>query len=179
MAMKGTLTLYFMAVIALIAGGAFMAAEAAVLNNAQEPEKKELMNVNECTESENSDMETPENKMKMVRELCDTIMKKLYISAPIEDIVECHNSRERSHTTLDIDRPGEYFPWRDVLASMYEKPEKVEILSETCPDCGGRLVSFYFSSPTWTWMHLCGRAGTMTICPDCPKQLDFNLEIMN
>lgn len=42
-----------------------------------------------------------------------------------------------------------------------------------------KLFRLYFSSPRWTWKHLCGRAGTMTICVSCPKQVDFSLEIMN
>lgn len=72
-----------------------------------------------------------------------------------------------------------YFPWNDVIGSMIEHPKKIRVLEALCPDCGEKYVELYFSSPDWTWRQLCGRAGTMTICCHCPKQVDFRLEIMN
>lgn len=72
-----------------------------------------------------------------------------------------------------------YFPWEDVYASIVKEPDKVTAAKKVCSDCGQPLVRLYFSSPKWTWQHLCGRAGTMLICPSCGMQVDFALEIMN
>ena len=78
------------------------------------------------------------------------------------------------------EKPEEvYYPWEDVFASMMKSPEKVSLSSETCPDCGERLIQLYFSSPDWTWRELCGRAGDMLICPKCHEQKEFFLRIMN
>ena len=74
---------------------------------------------------------------------------------------------------------GKYFPWNDVLVSMYTMPERVKITETICPDCGEKLVELYFSSPKWTWASMCGRAGYMTICPKCPQQVDFKRTVMN
>ena len=81
----------------------------------------------------------------------------------------------------DIPEPARkvFFPWYDVLASMYVYPDEVHIVRTTCPECGKKYVQLHFSSPSWTWRALCGRAGTMTICPSCLKQESFILEIMN
>ena len=72
-----------------------------------------------------------------------------------------------------------YFPWEYVFDSMLNYPEKVCLSYETCPDCGEQLIQVYFSSPSWTWEQLCGRAGDMLICPKCHEQKDFFLRIMN
>ena len=72
-----------------------------------------------------------------------------------------------------------YFPWEDVFDSMLNHSEKVCLSSETCPDCGERLIQVYFSSPSWTWEKLCGRAGNMLICPKCHTQQEFMLTLMN
>ena len=51
-----------------------------------------------------------------------------------------------------------------------------------CPDCGAAPAGqawFYFESPAWTWDHLCGRAGWMTVCDPCHRQVNFFLEILN
>lgn len=72
-----------------------------------------------------------------------------------------------------------FFPWEDVYASMLKGPDKVTAAKKVCPNCGQPLVRLYFTSPKWTWQHLCGRAGTMLICPSCATQVDFALKIMN
>ena len=48
-----------------------------------------------------------------------------------------------------------------------------------CPDCGHEMISFFVSSPDWTWAQLCGRAGRLTYCPMCKTQHEFWLQIMN
>ena len=73
-----------------------------------------------------------------------------------------------------------FFPWKDVIGSMMEHPDKVTLhYRDVCPDCGKRLIHLEFWSPHWTWRALCGRSGPMTICLDCPKQVSFDLAIMN
>lgn len=73
-----------------------------------------------------------------------------------------------------------FFPWEDVIGSMMEHPDKVTLhYHDVCPDCGKRLIHLEFWSPHWTWRVLCGRSGPMTICLDCPKQVSFDLAIMN
>ena len=73
-----------------------------------------------------------------------------------------------------------FFPWEDVIGSMMEHPDKVTLhWRDVCLDCGKRLIHLEFWSPYWTWRALCGRSGPMTICLDCPKQVSFDLAIMN
>lgn len=72
-----------------------------------------------------------------------------------------------------------YFPWRDVLACMFSKHKHLVLSERVCPDCGERMIVFHYTSPAWTWNSLCGRAGIMTICPNCPKQVKFSLTMMN
>ena len=70
-----------------------------------------------------------------------------------------------------------HFKWKDVLDSMRKHP--VEATDVVCPVCGEKCVEIYFSSPKWTWKNLCGCAGTMVLCTQCPRQVNFNMEIMN
>jgi len=63
-------------------------------------------------------------------------------------------------------------------------PAKTKYVSQAkaCPKCGAtpeQLAWFYFESPPWTWEHLCGRAGWMTVCDKCHLQVDFFLQLMN
>ena len=67
----------------------------------------------------------------------------------------------------------ESFPYGDVVSSMEEHLDSINLEKECCPECGGKVVSFYFCSPQWTWDGLLGRAGDMKICVDCGKQFDF------
>ena len=139
---------------------------------------------------------------KEVYALVDSLMKKLGIAYSIDYLLEWYNHADKvpapfiSPITEDIfnasvkhgnkieaNNPAcakrGYFPWNDVLASMHTMPEKVKITEIVCPNCGEKLVELYFSSPAWTWRELCGRGGHMTICPNCPQQMEFKLEIMN
>ena len=140
-------------------------------------------------------------KIEAVHRLVATLILKLGMNESVEDIVRSYREKDVSIKSMavgafidgklfdesdnekNIDLPESarnvYYPWKDVLASMYLHSERVHLLKITCPDCGKPLVRLYFSSPVWTWRHLCGRAGTMTICVSCPKQESFILEIMN
>lgn len=142
-------------------------------------------------------------KTEAVHRLVNHLMTKLNINESIEDIVRSYkeindsvnhmsigaffegmlfedsDANSNDHANLPEKARMVYYPWKDVLASMCVKPDKVYLTQEICPDCGEKLIRLYFSSPYRRWRHLCGRAGTMTICVSCPKQVDFSLEKMN
>ncbi|GHT34910.1 hypothetical protein AGMMS49574_23220 [Bacteroidia bacterium] len=73
------------------------------------------------------------------------------------------------------------FPWVDVLKCVdmpINTPKGFEEFA--CPQCKDKdLIWIAFSSPAWTWEHLCGRAGPLCICPKCASQIFFICEIMN
>ena len=96
------------------------------------------------------------------------------------------------------DEPGEddrceIFPWEHVEASrrgpaLRRRHPELEGRARHlggatgCPTCRKKpeeLAWVYFESPRWTWEHLCGRAGWITICDPCHRQIDFFLELMN
>lgn len=129
-------------------------------------------------------------------ELVETIMQKLGISSSIEELIKSYNmtlpigfpvfllNTKSLFKSEDKNKYPErarnvFFPWRDVLACMVAKHKVLALSKIVCPDCGERMVLFYYTSPTWTWNSLCGRAGFLTICPSCPKQVDFVLTMMN
>lgn len=129
-------------------------------------------------------------------ELVETIMQKLGITNLIEELVKSYNmtlpigfpvfllNTKSLFKSEDRNKYPEcarnvFFPWRDILACIVVKHHHLALSERTCPDCGERMVLFYYTSPTWTWNSLCGRAGFLTICPSCPKQVDFVLTMMN
>lgn len=68
----------------------------------------------------------------------------------------------------------------DIQDSLKEYPERVFWPKEmVCKHCGKRMVSLYYESPEWTWEEMCGRAGTLYICPYCKEDGFFDCEIMN
>ncbi|HXS69877.1 MAG TPA: hypothetical protein VN761_13615 [Candidatus Polarisedimenticolia bacterium] len=86
-----------------------------------------------------------------------------------------------------------HFPWEHVEAArndsrlQREHPatdakERLVGHSKHCPQCNAApnaLHWFYFCSPDKTREMLCGRAGWMTVCDKCRRQVDFFLEVMN
>ena len=87
----------------------------------------------------------------------------------------------------------EPYPWADVKAarrnrhlqqehSIEEARARYTTHAKPCPKCHAvatELSWFYFNSPEWTWEHMCGRAGWMTVCDKCRVQVDFFMEVMN
>lgn len=72
------------------------------------------------------------------------------------------------------------YPWQDVYLSILSNPDSVKFLTDKCYICNNRsLVELYFKSPSCTWDQLCGRAGDMTICTECKKQVKFKVTLMN
>ena len=85
----------------------------------------------------------------------------------------------------------ELFPWDDVIRcrAQTSKPTPLRKAQRrygpqamACPSCGAPATAhawFYFESPAWTWDHSCGRAGWMTVCDPCHRQVNFFLELLN
>jgi hypothetical protein len=75
------------------------------------------------------------------------------------------------------------FPWSDVKACMDNILDSKDFLDHlSCPKCGlesDRLSWINFKSPAWTWAHLCGRGGPLSICPHCNIQVEFICMVMN
>lgn len=117
--------------------------------------------------------------------LVESIWRKLGLEESLEELLAAYRAKEEVMKTSDLRHPLpvpaklRFFPWTDVLCSMLDDPEAVMETEEKCPLCGHKLVRINFSSPYWTWELLCGRQGPMTLCPDCPKQVEFSLEVMN
>ena len=136
------------------------------------------------------------NPWIIVYRIIDGMIKKLNITESIYDIVTAYLNREHSPQSIadvylagypDADSESTattepdckiFYPWKDVLASMYMHPDKVRLAKSTCPICGKNLLRLHFSSPSCTWKAMRGRAGTMTICPSCPRQVDIYIERM-
>ena len=103
----------------------------------------------------------------------------------LEELLATYRAEEEEMKVSDprhpLPEPAKlrFFPWVDVLCSMLEAPDAIEVTEETCPLCGHKLLNIHFSSPCWTWNELCGRKGPMTICPACPSQNVFSLEVMS
>ena len=80
---------------------------------------------------------------------------------PLEDVKEC----------LDNDKtPCPGFKMKDLTNHL------------PCPLCGKpseELKWFWFESPRWTWANLMGRAGHMSLCPDCRCLVEFICVLYN
>jgi hypothetical protein len=141
---------------------------------------------------ENNDI----NKTIATVELAEAIMHKLGITRSIEELVESYNMTlpfgfpiylmNVAPLLMSEDRSkypecakNVFFPWYDILACMFSKHKHLPLSERLCPECGERMLTFHYTSPVWTWNSLCGRAGVITICPSCPRQVEFSLTIMN
>ena len=104
---------------------------------------------------------------------------------PFEDLKKALDEKGIEYDEWEIKEA--YFPLKDVEACMNtEKSAKTKMPAESnhspCPLCGKpseELKWIYFDSPGWTWQQLCGRAGPMSICPDCGCLVEFVLHVMN
>ena len=129
-------------------------------------------------------------------EVVEKIMHKLGITSTIEELVEPYNARlplgfpifltDFTSPFMSEDRSGYperaknvYIPWHDLLACLHEKHKYLTLSEKVCPECGEQMLVVNYFSPAWTWDSLCGRAGIVTICPNCPLQFDFALTMIN
>ena len=53
------------------------------------------------------------------------------------------------------------------------------VLKNTCPICGKPLYISHQTSPGYTWSEMCGREGYLVYCPNCKKDINFYLTLMN
>lgn len=87
-------------------------------------------------------------------------------SFPIQDIIE---ARE------DVRLQGAH---REEVALIRDGQEA----TTRCPECnatGTDLTWFYFTSPPWTWEHLCGRSGVIAFCDRDQAQVGKSITTMN
>jgi hypothetical protein len=99
------------------------------------------------------------------KKLCCFKRKKAVNKTPFTDFVPDTTYSERE------------FPWEDVIACFPEILNSEDFKNgKSCPECGlpsEQLTWIYFRSPSWTWKHLCGRAGPLSLCPKCRIQVQF------
>jgi hypothetical protein len=109
---------------------------------------------------------------------------------PIEDLIKALDEKGIEYNRGEIE--DAYFPLKDVEACMDGCRSFIKHLSDRrledkanhrpCPLCGKpseELKWIYFDSPKWTWENLMGRAGPMSICPDCGCIVEFIRVILN
>lgn len=94
------------------------------------------------------------------------------IEERIEELVQlAHSPTDKMPENFDFDC--------DILQNLKKHRVTVGLSERSCPDCGHQMISFFVSSPDWTWARLCGRAGRLTYCPMCKTQHGFWIQIMN
>ena len=102
---------------------------------------------------------------------------------PFEDLTKALKEKGIEYDEWELEEA--YFPLKDVEACMNSnESSKMESLPNhhPCPLCrkpSEELKWIYFDSPGWTWQQLCGRAGPMSICPECGCIVEFILHVMN
>lgn len=101
--------------------------------------------------------------------------KPLFISDSIKVEILIHSIDSK----IKDKSKGEFFSWEDVFASMREGYKKVKKQTKKCHECHKNTYVIWFSSPVWTWEEMCGTAGPMRICINCPKQIDYESSIQN
>ena len=98
---------------------------------------------------------------------------KEILSLPKVDEMAMNNCQDHEEETI--------FPWDDVDACLNSIIPPMSN-GKPCPKCGTppeKLKWINFRSPDWTWKHLCGCGGPMSICEKCHKQVEFYSMIMN
>lgn len=98
---------------------------------------------------------------------------KEILSLPKVDEMAMNNCQDHEEETI--------FPWDDVDACLNSIIPPMSD-GKPCPKCGTpleKLKWINFRSPDWTWKHLCGRGGPMSICEKCHKQVEFYPMIVN
>lgn len=74
----------------------------------------------------------------------------------------------------------DYEPWIMIDECGKEfKNERFVLTAQPCYECGSPVIKSKFCTPSDTWEHLAGREGWIFFCPNCKKQLQENITIMN
>lgn len=55
----------------------------------------------------------------------------------------------------------------------------IGVLKRRCSRCLHNTILIYYISPQITWMGLTGRAGYLSICPNCLTQYEFDCIVLN
>jgi hypothetical protein len=114
---------------------------------------------------------------KFTKDGCEMKRFKIYPSAPSE-------LKKIDVENFEPDQDGRvFFPWTDVI-DCFDKPIHPDNFKDhkPCPKCSKQcsdLLWIDFRSPDITWGFMCGRAGQLSICPDCKIQVEFILKRMN
>jgi len=114
-----------------------------------------------------------------------------FAADPVED-VESYYHVVASRSAISVDQLIKRFPIvvekarkegsRLAKEELEKAKKRLREKIASCPDCQrsfDEMEISYFSSPQWTWEHLCGRAGWKVYCPHCKKEAYFELVIMN
>lgn len=101
---------------------------------------------------------------------------------PFEELIKALDEKGIEYDKSEVADP--YFPLEDVEACLDSEQLFLKEASnhKKCPLCGKpseELKWFYFKSPQWTWEKLMGRAGPMSICPDCGCIVEFECFLLN
>ncbi len=149
-------------------------------NKYYDPEDKKwhpmvLLTVEQLSRIQNG---TRKLKKRDTNDIIKTNMPQIEL-LPLEELIKVLDEKGVDYDELDIS--DQYFPLKDVEACMNAK-----IIAEPnhrpCPLCkkpSEELQWIYFKSPDWTWKRLCGRAGPMSICPDCGCIVEFKIFMMS
>lgn len=151
-------------------------------SNAQttEPSATESFDVIELIKSLRENLEISQSIEEIVIDWNGGESVSTYSSSPTSanaDSIACINSliddcTQRYEAELN-------YSWCDVLASMYVYPDSVVFSNRNCPCCEGKIVGVYFVTCRSSWHDLCGRAGSMVICPKCAKQIAIRITTLN
>lgn len=109
-----------------------------------------------------------ENRLSKI----DSLSRDEYYCSHIEKLI--HDIKRFNNDSIAI-----FYPWEEVALSLIKYPIDVTLNYDDCDKCQNKLIKMNFSSPTWTWVMMCGRAGTLIFCPLCKEQKDFKLEALN
>lgn len=60
-----------------------------------------------------------------------------------------------------------------------ENERSINPAYDKCPKCGGEMMTAYISSDREYWVNLCGREGSLLVCPYCGETGKFELLRMN
>ena len=147
-----------------------------------------------CTDDEDGIivLEVPDMARKYIKELSLMGIRKAYEEVVSHEGVYFYNEMQKIlqgreyiedwdslHVeTYTNNSPDNSYPWTKV-AECGAATKRRYLLSQTCPDCGARLVKSYYCTDGLSWKNLAGRSGMLTFCPNCQRQLDFHIEIMN
>lgn len=67
----------------------------------------------------------------------------------------------------------------DGIPLVPENERSINLSYGKCSKCGGEMMTAYISSDREYWMNLCGREGSLLICPYCGETGEFKLIRMN